>query len=99
MEDDSIVWQRFAQRGRVLMGVMRSLDVRLADIGAELDVSQGHLSSVLNTYRDLDVTKCKHYFEKVEMALARRGARIATNDDQIVVVYDREPWLVNLDRH
>ena len=67
MEDDSIVWQRFAQRGRVLMGVMRSLDVRLTDIGAELDVSQGHLSSVLNTYPDLDVTKCRYYFEKVEI--------------------------------
>lgn len=89
--------QKYAKRGRVLRGAMKSLGIRVVDIADEIGVSQGHLSNLLDTYDDLDITKAQEYIAKVEAVLAKRGIRISASDDQIVAVYDLASWAIDFD--
>lgn len=73
MADNHYLRLLYAQKGRVLKGAIKSLDLRVSDIAKEIDVSQGHLSKILDTYCELDVATCEMYLKKVESALALRG--------------------------
>lgn len=89
MADDHEIRLRYAQRGRVLRGAIKSLDLRVADIANEIEVSQGHLSKVLDTYCDLDIGTCEMYLKKVQVVLAKHGVRLSESDDQIIVMFER----------
>lgn len=89
MADDHDTRLRYAQKGRVLRGAIKSLDLRVADIANEINVSQGHLSKVLDTYCDLDINTCEMYLKKVQAVLAKHGVRISESDDQIIVMFER----------
>ncbi len=97
MADNLALRLKYAQRGRVLRGIMKSLGIRISDMGREIDVSQGHLSQVLETYCDLQIYKCEEYLKKVEAALAKRGVLVSENDRQLIVVYDRDEWQIDFD--
>lgn len=95
MADNHCLRLLYAQKGRVLKGAIKSLDLRVSDIAKEIDVSQGHLSKIFDTYCELDIATCEMYLKKVESALALRGVRMTDSDDQIIVVYERSDWSID----
>ena len=94
MADDHDTRLSYAQKGRVLRGAIKSLDLRVADIANEINVSQGHLSKVLDTYCDLDINTCEMYLKKVQGVLAKHGVRISESDDQIIVMFERSGFVL-----
>ncbi len=96
MADDLPTRLRYAQKGRVLRGAMKTLGLTISEIAREIEVSQGHLSKVLDTYCDLEITTCEMYLGKVAAALARRGVRITESDEQIMLMYERSGFEIDL---
>lgn len=95
MADDLPTRLRYAQKGRVLRGAMKTLGLTMSEIAREIDVSQGHLSKVLDTYCDLEITTCDMYLKKVAAALATRGVRIAESNEQIMLMYERSGFEID----
>lgn len=95
MADDLATRLLYAQKGRVLRGAMKTLGLTVSEIANEIEVSQGHLSKVLDTYCDLEITTCDMYLKKVADALATRGVRIAESHEQIMLMYERSGFEID----